>query len=159
MAFAKVKIKESAKILQLKNEIEPTRGLIYTDEGPAEQSLRSTEVRWITRESHSWVFSVMQQYARQVQSDLGLDSVLKIVDNIQLSTYKEGDYYGWHKDCRLLSCSVLLSNNFSGGRLEFAEPGAPLLRNAGQGLFFTDQLHRVKPVLKGTRDSLVVWWQ
>lgn len=154
----KIRITEYKKLLALKDEIAPERGLVYTDSGFKEDPIRSTEVRFVRRPEYQWVYNLMQDYARQVQSDLGLDSVLKIVDNIQLGTYHVGDYYGWHRDHRVMSASVLLSDSFMGGRLEFQEKG-PLLKRAGDCIFFKNDLHRVKPVLKGTRDSLVVWWQ
>lgn len=100
----------------------------------------------------------MQNYAREVQSKLGLDSVLEIRDNIQLGTYYPGDYYGWHVDGRTMSASVLLSDSFTGGRLEF-KGGGPKLGRAGDCVFFKNELHRVKPVLTGVRDTLVVWWK
>lgn len=129
-----------------------------TDEGPVEHSLRSTEVRWIKRNEFPDVFYIMQEYGRQAQAKLGIDSVVRIKDHIQLSTYYPGDYYGWHQDHRVMSASLLLSDKFTGGRLEFKEPGWPLLREAGHAIFFPNIEHRVKRVLTGQRDSLVVWW-
>lgn len=154
----KLKIKEYKDILKLKDVIPAERGLVSTREGWLETSLRSTEIRWITRDSYSWVFNLMQEYARKAQIELGIDKVLSIKDNIQLSTYYPGDHYGWHTDGRAMSCSLLLSDKFTGGRLEFKEPGWPLLRQAGQAIFFPNVFHRVKPIKSGIRDSLVVWW-
>jgi predicted 2-oxoglutarate/Fe(II)-dependent dioxygenase YbiX len=121
--------------------------------------LRSTEVRWIRRDEYPDVFNLMQEYGRKAQAFLGIDKVLSIKEPIQLSTYHPGDFYGWHKDGRVMSCSVLLTDKFTGGRLEFREPGQPLLREAGKAIFFANIEHRVKPVLTGRRDSLVVWWR
>ncbi len=153
-----VRIPEYKSLLTLKNEIEPQRGLVATPRGWEETELRSTEVRFVRRPEYQWVYNLMQDYGRQVQSKLGLDSVLKIVDNIQIGTYYVGDHYGWHRDHRVMSASLLLSDTFMGGRLEFKE-GGPKLGRAGDCVFFTNELHRVKPVIKGVRDSLVVWWQ
>lgn len=144
------------EILKLKNILEPTPALV--DAGVADPSLRSTEIRWIRRDEYPDVFSIMQEYGRQAQIALGIDRVLSIKDHIQLSTYYEGDFYGWHKDNRHMSCSLLLSNKFTGGRLEFKDRGYPLLRKVNQAVFFPNIEHRVRPVLTGVRDSLVVWW-
>jgi hypothetical protein len=152
-----MRIKEYKDILSLKEQLTPERGLVYDDGLYGETELRSTEIRWIRRGRHSWVFNLMQEYARKAQEELGIDQVLTIRDNIQLSTYYPGDHYGWHKDGRVMSCSLLLSDKFTGGRLEFRERGK-LLREAGQAVFFPNIEHRVKPVLTGVRDSLVVWW-
>lgn len=153
-----MRVKEYKDILLLKQLIQPERGLVNNEGLYQETELRSTEVRWIRRDEYPWVFSTMQHYGRIAQEQLGIASVLSIKDNIQLSTYYPGDFYGWHKDGRVMSASVLLSDKFTGGRLEFRERGK-LLREAGQAMFFPNIEHRVKPVLTGVRDSLVVWWQ
>ncbi len=160
MSIRLIEIPEYRKILELKKEIPPQRALVGTKTGWEEDpNLRSTEIRFIKKDEFPWVFDLMQNYARVVQRDLGIDIALYIRDHIQLSTYKPGDFYGWHVDGRILSCSLLLSSDFKGGRLQFKEP-SPLLREEGKAIFFKgDQLHRVRPVIKGERDSLVVWWK
>jgi hypothetical protein len=159
MAFLKTRYPKYKELLALKDLIPNEPALVSTATGwRGVPDLRTSEVRFIRRSEFAWVYTDMQALVRSVQSDLGLDSVLKIDDNIQIGTYNKGDHYGWHRDGRTLSLSILLSDNFSGGRLEFKEPGAPKLGRAGDAVFFTDTLHRVKPVLTGVRDSLVVWW-
>lgn len=155
-----IDIPEYKKILALKQQLPPERGLVGTKTGWRKvPELRSTEIRFIRPNEFPWVFELMQHYAQAVQYGLGIKKELGIQDFIQLSTYCPGDFYGWHVDGRTLSCSVLLSSDFKGGRLQFKEP-APLLRKAGKAIFFKgDQMHRVRPVLKGERDSLVVWWK
>jgi hypothetical protein len=151
-------VKEYKSLLNLKSFIEPERGLVSTPDGWAETDLRSTEIRFVDRDRFQWVYRLMQGYARNFQQALGISSVVSIQDNIQLGTYYQGDHYGWHVDGRVMSASVLLSDTFTGGRLEFRE-GGPKLGRAGDAIFFTNQEHRVKPVLTGVRDSLVVWWK
>lgn len=151
-------IKEWRALLELKDVLPATRGLIMDNGLAVEHPIRSGTVRWVDRENFAWVYNLMQSYAREAQEALGIDRVISIQDKIQLSTYYPGDHYDWHRDARVMSCSVLLSNNFTGGRLEFKE-GGPLLKREGHAVFFPDVLHRVRPVLEGTRDSLVVWWK
>lgn len=154
-------IKEYRKILLLKDVLPPQPGYVNTTEGEVitDSNLRSTEVRWIRRDEYPDVFNLMQEYGRRAQIFLGIDRVLTIKEPIQLSTYYPGDFYGWHKDGRHMSCSVLLTDKFTGGRLEFKDSSYPLLREAGKAVFFPNIEHRVKPVLTGVRDSLVVWWR
>ena len=152
-----MKIKEHAEFLALKNQLPAERGIVRVPEGYDETSLRSTEVRWVHRSEFPRIFNIMQEYGRQAQESLEITKVLTIKDSIQISTYYPGDFYGWHKDGRTMSCSLLLSNKFTGGRLEFRERG-PLLRDVGQAIFFPNIEHRVKPVRTGVRDSMVVWW-
>lgn len=152
------KVKEHKELLALKAYIEPERGLVRTENGWEETSLRSTEIRFVDPDKFQWVYRLMQAYARDFQQRLGITSVVSIKDKIQLGTYYPGDFYDWHVDGRVMSASVLLSDTFTGGRLEFKERG-PLLRNVGDAVFFSNKEHRVKPVLTGVRDSLVVWWK
>ncbi len=84
----------------------------------------------------------------------------------QLAEYGEGDGYDWHLDIgpgaaalRKLSMSVQLSdqNSYDGGDLEiWGSPPAP--REQGSVTVFPAyMLHRVAPVTRGVRYSLVVW--
>jgi PKHD-type hydroxylase len=88
------------------------------------------------------------------------------------------DHYGWHIDYiragdkkrqfpRKLSFSLLLNDDYEGGELEFVLPqyGMELKWNrialepkAGSLIVFPSTLgHRVKPVTKGIRKSIVGW--
>ena len=108
--------------------------------------------------------------------------------SIQFTIYKKGQYYNWHADStgipieapndeahgkiRKISCSVLLSDpkDYEGGDLQFttknskdAEKNSIITFNEtnkqGSVVFFPSfTVHRVQPVTKGTRYSLVVWF-
>jgi PKHD-type hydroxylase len=83
----------------------------------------------------------------------------------QLAEYTQGDEYIWHLDLgsqrlrRKLSASVQLSDStdYDGGDLEFWNTEtAP--RTQGTLIVFPSYLlHRVTPVTRGTRLSLVAW--
>lgn len=85
---------------------------------------------------------------------------------LQLAQYAPGDSYGWHLDIgpgearkRKLSASIQLSSpiDYDGGDLElWNTPG----KERGQGtlIVFPSYLaHRVAPVTRGIRYSLVAW--
>ena len=87
---------------------------------------------------------------------------------IQSTIYSEGDYYDWHQDPlesntgkeRKLSMSLLLNDDYEGGELEFElKPWHDKVKpEAGQAYIFPAWLpHRVQPVTKGKRISLVAW--
>tara|TARA_R100001440_G_C2490534_1_gene114968 strand:+ start:255 stop:875 length:621 start_codon:yes stop_codon:yes gene_type:complete len=104
-------------------------------------------------------------------------------ESMQFTKYNKGQFYDWHYDSwvdpyknntvRKLSVTVSLSdeNDFEGGDLEFAiqdnnarEPLKKLLRTChevrkkGSLVVFPSFLwHRVTPVIRGTRYSLVIW--
>ena len=87
---------------------------------------------------------------------------------IQAGIYKEGDHYDWHTDPlpfeggkeRKLSMSLLLNDDYEGGELELElKPWHVMAKpRAGESLIFPSWLpHRVLPVTKGKRISLVAW--
>jgi PKHD-type hydroxylase len=96
---------------------------------------------------------------------------------LQLTEYAVGEFYHWHQDMgpgdasrRKLSASVLLSDpeDFAGGHLSFPEYVGGLdsqqMRSLatprrGTAVFFPAyQPHRVEPVSRGVRQSLVGWF-
>lgn len=96
---------------------------------------------------------------------------IKITELAQYTEYSEGGYYNWHMDSaiiginkpsvRKISMSCLLSNEseFEGGGLELIEDGKIIDLKQGYAVFFASFLrHRVVPVKKGIRRSLVLWF-
>ena len=96
-----------------------------------------------------------------------------IVEPLQFTEYKVDQRYDWHVDqfmgyeetIRKISFSILLNDDFEGGEFEI-EAGSPaspervhtIELKKGDGLFFPSYTwHRVKPVTKGIRHSLVGW--
>lgn len=86
----------------------------------------------------------------------------------QFTEYKVGEYYNWHIDTintkpdgRFASAVLLLNDEYSGGKLEIKNTNnelIPLIYNIGTLFIFkSDLLHRVTPVEKGVRYSLVNW--
>jgi PKHD-type hydroxylase len=62
---------------------------------------------------------------------------------------------------RKISMTLLLSpeNEFEGGDLELIKEGQSAKIKQGQAIFFASFIrHRVKPVTRGVRKSLVMWF-
>ena len=87
---------------------------------------------------------------------------------VQVITYKEGNYYNWHRDgsgtgYRKFSFISILSpkDEYEGGELEI--DGIELPEYAYDPLsviIFNPSLrHRVKPITRGIRHSLVTWFK
>ena len=134
-----------------------------------------------TRLSHvSWIpFGMLEPMYRQLETVMhntnknhfGFDN-MQLTEQAQYTEYSDGGFYNWHMDSgvsfesgiepvRKISMSLLLNheNEFEGGELELCGEGnvAPLTQ--GHAIFFASFLnHRVKPVTKGVRKSLVVWF-
>jgi PKHD-type hydroxylase len=96
--------------------------------------------------------------------------IFGVEPNIQLARYDASDqgHYTWHTDfagvrpLRKISVSVQLSapGDYDGGDLElfYGIQPQPLAKDRGAFLAFPSfMLHRVAPVTRGTRWSLVAW--
>lgn len=86
----------------------------------------------------------------------------------QFTEYKEGEYYHWHTDSapntlfsnRLCSMVIQLNDEYDGGNLELKIEENEIELERGKGnlyLFYSNITHRVTPIIKGTRYSLVNW--
>jgi hypothetical protein len=98
----------------------------------------------------------------------------KLTEPAQFTVYPKKGFYDWHMDLnafggeggnpiRKISMTCLLSDpsEFTGGDLLFADAGQtkPLELKQGQAIFFASFLrHKVAPVKKGIRKSLVMWF-
>jgi PKHD-type hydroxylase len=108
---------------------------------------------------------------------------LEYFQPIQFAEYKDGGFYGWHQDqgnidktnkVRKLSLTLVLSDpdSFSGGELQFYNGGRPMedigeitaeqvtndIKSQGTVVVFdSSDFHRVTPVTKGVRHSIVCW--
>ena len=100
----------------------------------------------------------------------GFDGVC-ITELAQFTEYPLGGFYDWHMDSdttfgkeppvRKISMTVLLNDpsEFEGGQLELMAPGKRPDLIQGQAILFASFLnHRVAPVTKGIRQSLVMWF-
>jgi PKHD-type hydroxylase len=92
------------------------------------------------------------------------------MEDMQYTVYASGgDHYDWHIDAgsrttcpRKLSLSLQLSDpsEYEGGKLEFMNGKDVKVADRDRGLvvaFPAYRLHRVTPVTKGLRKSIVVW--
>ena len=96
---------------------------------------------------------------------------MQINEQAQYTEYPEGGFYDWHIDSdvegkneppvRKISMTCLLSHEseFEGGGLELMSDGKIARPKQGQAIFFASFIrHRVIPISKGVRKSLVMWF-
>ena len=133
-----------------------------------------------TRTSHiSWIpFSKMPEMYKDIEKTMkatngnhfGFDG-MQITEMAQYTEYPSGGFYDWHMDSdvnfaheppvRKISMTCLLSHEseFEGGELEFQDEGKSVKLKQGQAAFFASFVrHRVAPITKGVRKSLVMWF-
>ena len=145
-----------------------------------EQGSKGGRIDTETRTSHiSWIpFNKMTEMYKQLElvmkqtngNHFGFDG-MQITEMAQYTEYPEGGFYDWHTDndvncqneppIRKISMTCLLSpeHEFEGGDLELVKEGQAAKIVQGQAVFFASFIrHRVAPVTRGNRKSLVMWF-
>ena len=133
-----------------------------------------------TRTSHiSWIpFKKMPEMYKDIEhvmkttngNHFGFDG-MQLTEFAQYTEYPKGGFYDWHVDndvncqheppVRKISMTCLLSHEseFEGGDLELMREGKIAKIKQGHAIFFASFIrHRVTPVIRGTRKSLVMWF-
>ena len=162
-------------IVDAGHQQQPEKALVGGgDKGQHDTKKRVTTISWIP-------FAKMPEMYKQIENQLsivnlnhfGFDGVT-LTEPAQFTEYPKGGFYDWHMDLnafgqdgqnpiRKISMTLLLSDpkDFTGGDLMFSEMGdnKPLPLKQGQAIFFASFLrHKVAPVKKGIRRSMVMWF-
>jgi PKHD-type hydroxylase len=131
---------------------------------------RSQVVMFGPEPKYQWLYERIWGAAEQCNRQFFCVEIGGVENNIQLARYDSGDrgFYNWHTDFatirphRKISVSIQLSrpDDYDGGDLElmFGVNPQPVDRTRGAFIAFPSfMLHRVTPVTRGTRWSLVAW--
>jgi len=146
-----------------------TEGKLGTGRGNAE--IRRSQIAFIGQEGkHGWLYGRFWKAAEELNRRFFCVDISYIEGNIQLARYDSSDrgFYAWHTDFadlaprRKISFTVQLSRpeDYDGGDLELFFRGQPYQTDRTRGTllaFPSFALHRVAPVTRGTRWSLVAW--
>jgi len=141
--------------------------------GNDEIDIRHSEVKWINgTQENWWLFNKISKITTLINDSFYKFNLSGMYEAIQHTTYKPDMHYGWHVDSgvsnknnivpRKLSITIQLSDpdSYEGGDLEIWTGGEPTktIRKRGAIVAFPSfRLHRITPVTKGVRHSLVVW--
>jgi PKHD-type hydroxylase len=145
---------------------------------------RDSNVVWL---NDRWIYKEIQPYIHEANRLAGWNFDWDYSESCQFTKYKLNQFYDWHCDSwdgayndpnnlnvhgkiRKLSvtCSLSDSKDYKGGELEFDfrnnENGKPAIKKCieilsrGSIVVFPSHVwHRVRPVTKGIRYSLVIW--
>jgi predicted 2-oxoglutarate/Fe(II)-dependent dioxygenase YbiX len=120
--------------------------------------------------AYEWLYDRVWQAAQELNQRFFCVDVSGIEERIQLARYDGSDqgFYTWHTDFadlaprRKISITVQLArpDEYEGGDLELLFSGRPYKMEKARGTliaFPSFALHRVTPVTRGTRWSLVAW--
>lgn len=142
-------------------------------EAKKNSKVRRSNIKWLTH--NNVIRGVLWSYIQEANRNaFGFD--VTNVGDIQYTEYDEADegHYDWHHDIhwsqdkaydRKLSITIQLSDgsDYEGGNFEFNEVqnlDARSSKKLGTVLVFPSYLqHRVTPVTKGKRTSLVGWFE
>lgn len=167
---------EINRILEYASNLDKTDGAVgLGSNGGINSDIRKSIVSWIHNvETTEWIWDRMAYIMRDVCSHWYGYNLTGYMDAIQYSEYHTdtgtNGHYDWHTDSlgdnvdlqRKLSMSILLSDpsEYEGGELQLMMGKNPTLceQEKGIGIIFPSfRLHRVTPVTRGVRKSLVLW--
>ena len=143
---------------------------------------RDSSIVWLTDQ---WIYQEIFRYVHLANQNAGWNFEWDWGESCQFTKYKPDQYYGWHQDSwpepyekdrgenfvgkiRKLSVTVNLTEgtDYEGGDLEFdfSNPEKKNINTATQAraqgtvvVFPSYNYHRITPVTKGIRYSLVIW--
>ena len=139
--------------------------------GGVDTKKRLTTISWIPFNQMPQLYDTLDTFIQGANlNHFGFDNI-RITEQAQFTEYPEGGFYDWHMDCdihmaheppvRKISMTLLLSDpsEFEGGHLELMSPGKYGELKQGHAICFASFInHRVQPVTRGVRRSLVVWF-
>jgi PKHD-type hydroxylase len=139
--------------------------------GVIDTKTRTSHISWIPFSKTPEMYKDIEQIMKTTNGNhFGFDG-MQITEMAQYTEYPEGGFYEWHVDndvncaheppVRKISMTCLLSpeSEFEGGDLELMAEGKVAKIKQGHAVFFASFIrHRVKPVTRGRRQSLVMWF-
>jgi len=165
--------KELKKILDYANTIPKIEPAISQDNGMTiDKSFRNSEISWVSRNNaSSWFFDKITK-AIDSMNNTYYNFNLYGFSELQFTEYDSANLgkYDFHIDMilgnssktepltRKLSATILLNDEFEGGDFEFYGITEQPKMTAGSLIVFPSfMLHKITPVTKVVRNSLVTW--
>lgn len=161
--------REIKDIISIGDDYAPDDATIGT--GVKNSEIRTSKVSWINNNSRTgWLYDRMAWIGRHLNGQFFDLDLYGFVEDFQYTEYTVGHHYTWHMDKgpesksspRKLSLVLLLSDpsEYEGGDLEIFTGVNPVSLDKKKGIvhaFPSFVMHRVTPVTRGIRRSLVVW--
>ena len=139
--------------------------------GGVDTKKRVTTISWIPFKEMAPMYEHLDSFIQKANRNHFGFGDIRITENAQFTEYPEGGFYDWHMDCdivfsheppvRKISMTILLNHpsEFEGGELQVGAKTKPNPLEQGKGIAFASFInHRVQPVTRGVRQSLVVWF-
>jgi PKHD-type hydroxylase len=140
-------------------------------DGGTDTKKRTTTISWLPFDEMKPMYKDLNNFIQKANRNHFGFGDIQVTEQAQFTEYPEGGFYDWHMDCdvnmvheppvRKISMTILLNHEsqFEGGDLEIMTPGSKVKLTQGNAITFASFLnHRVAPVTRGVRQSLVVWF-
>jgi len=146
-------------------------GTTKDQKGIKDYKIRKTTISRIPFNRMPMMYKTLESWGTKINNNhFGFDGI-QIGEPAQFTQYSKQKHYDWHSDSsfefskqppvRKISMSVLLNNpkDFKGGELQLIDSKKVIPLKQGHGIFFASFIpHRVLPVKKGNRISMVLWF-
>ena len=157
------------RVAEIEEEDWETGEVGNDEEGGEYPESRQCDVSWIAE--LDWVSTIFTHYFHIANREI-FEYDLTEMESVQVTRYDKNHFYGWHSDygtsadkglTRKLSMSIILTDpeEYSGGKLQFIDYQGKVQnvdKTRGTVVVFDSRTpHRVTPVLRGQRISLVAW--
>ena len=164
---------EAVRLIAAGEKRVPKPATVDDNKNP-EACVRVSQTAWLANEDDTlWIYDRLAFIARQLNWQFYQFDLHGFCEDFQYTVYhgveEGGGHYSWHQDCggktiapRKLSIVMQLSDpaEYEGGELQIMSGAEPLVVDKAMGktvVFPSYMLHRVTPVTKGVRRSLVAW--
>jgi len=151
--------------------------VVTNEENPTDEKIRKTQIIW---NNEQWLYDLVWPYMTNANTSAGWNLKIDSAESFQLGRYEDGGHYDYHVDgsgskrinapgnnflhgkTRKISMVLWLNEDFEGGDFEFHPSivkDGRFTPTKGTLVFFPAwTMHKVYPVTKGTRYSLVTWF-
>ena len=159
------------EIIDLSSTLKKEQGKIGNKEvRDYNKKRRHSAISWIPFNKMQPMYDDLIYLVQKINRNHFGFSNIQITEPAQVSEYSKGQFYDWHTDTaidmnieppvRKLSMTLLLNDpsKFEGGNLEIAGKKLSPMKQGHAAIFASFLQHRVTPVTKGVRKSLVVWF-
>ena len=165
---------EIEKIIQIGEKFPKDKGAIgSSDNLEVATETRNSEIAWIPQNEETvWIYDKFAWVLRNINGQFYKFDIYGFCEELQYTNYDDSynGHYTWHRDTamdgpappRKLSMVLQLTDpkEYDGGDLELfaGKDPAQVKRERGlMAIFPSYTVHRVSPVTRGTRKSLVLW--
>lgn len=161
---------ELGEIIKLGDDLKPAVAVV-SDKSVVDINIRKSHTAWIELNGRSsWLYDRLTFISRNLNGQFFDFDLYGFVEHFQYTVYaSDRDHYVWHMDKgvrnaspRKLSLVLQLSDpaEYDGGDLELMYANDVFKCTRKKGLVYAFPswiLHRVTPVTRGVRRTLVVW--